>query len=276
MNVSFEVRGDPIKRIKGGGHRHHPPLPPPSTPRRPSRLSPGRPHPPAPTTPDAPEPEHPNYAAQRAPSTTVDTSYISCWARCRLRPGRASSKAASSVPIRRVCTELRSASGLGGRGFGVTRPDHGRGLRLVARNGTSVDPRVTQKRKKSSSFDASRAPPFPRGEHSRTWGPSGVAGASTERPTPQPHLGCILAGVGRTGFLAGGGKTNQWLAARGPAKNRPLRTPLRRDHGARRPAEPAWATALTHWEGGGRLSTTGAARLGGRLPQPLPAASTPP
>eukprot|EP01047_Picozoa_sp_COSAG01_P014760 COSAG01_NODE_725_length_14049_cov_7.712760_8_plen_385_part_00 len=24
MNVSFEVRGDPIKRIKGGGHRHHP------------------------------------------------------------------------------------------------------------------------------------------------------------------------------------------------------------------------------------------------------------
>jgi hypothetical protein len=39
-NVSFEVRGDPIKRKKGGGHRHHPPLPPPSTPRRPSRLSP--------------------------------------------------------------------------------------------------------------------------------------------------------------------------------------------------------------------------------------------
>eukprot|EP01047_Picozoa_sp_COSAG01_P028002 COSAG01_NODE_1867_length_9028_cov_5.343673_7_plen_187_part_00 len=72
-----------------------------------------------------------------------------------------------------------------------------------------------------------------------------------------PHPARITAAVGRTGFLAGGGKTNQWLAARGPAKNRPLRTPLRRDHGARRPAEPAWATALTHWEGGGQTVNDG-------------------
>jgi hypothetical protein len=144
-------RGAQWPKLKYGRcHRHHPPPPLSSSPHRTPAVA-GSPAPASPTTPVAPSQSTPTTQPSVRPPRAVETSLhlLLCPPPLAARR-RASSKAASSVPIRRVTTPPRGASGLGGRGFGVTRPDHKQGPRISHRNSTRVYLRVTQKRKKKA------------------------------------------------------------------------------------------------------------------------------
>jgi hypothetical protein len=170
-------RGAQWPKLKYGRcHRHHPPPPLSSSPHRTPAVA-GSPAPASPTTPVAPSQSTPTTRQSVRPPRAVETSLHLLL--CLLPPAarrRASSKAASSVPIRRVTTPPRGASGLGGRGFGVTRPDHRQGPRISHRKQHQcLSSRCYSKKKKKLEFRR-------------------VSGASLSPRRTEPHLGPLGSG----------------------------------------------------------------------------------